>query len=175
MAYVPEGRINPPEGHMQFPGTMSVREDTSISLLEDAVASLKQHGFRKIYFIGDHGGTQMLQAQVAQNLSSRWDSHGVDVIHISDYYSGNGQEQWLESVGVKTRNLGAHAGIMDTSELLAIDANGVRTNLLAAHTEDDFRETGASGSSTEASATYGRRLLSLKIEAAVKRIKSVSW
>src|SRR5262245_19973892 len=28
IAYVPEGRINPPEGHMNFAGTISVSENT---------------------------------------------------------------------------------------------------------------------------------------------------
>src|SRR5688500_13965207 len=27
IAYVPEGRISPPEGHMMFPGTVSLREE----------------------------------------------------------------------------------------------------------------------------------------------------
>lgn len=52
LAYVPEGNISPPEGHMRFPGTISLREETFEAVLEDAARSFKQHGFRLICFVG---------------------------------------------------------------------------------------------------------------------------
>src|SRR6266542_2672721 len=33
MAYVPEGRVSPPAGHMRFPGTISVPEDAFAAVL----------------------------------------------------------------------------------------------------------------------------------------------
>ncbi len=170
--FSPSGRIDPPEGHMQFPGTISLSEDTFTRLLEDVAASLKQHGFRTICFIGDHGGSQVVQRHVANRLTSKWQSSGVRVMHVSDYYENNGQEQWAERIGTKTPNPGAHAGIIDTSELLAIDAVSVRSSQLGKRTDNDFKMTGATGDSTAASAEHGRRFLSLKIEAAVRQIDS---
>lgn len=174
IAYVPEGRIEPPEGHMQFPGTMSVSPQTFAAVLEDAARSLKQHGFKLICFIGDHGGNQDAQRLVAEKLNDEWG--GVArVLHVSHYYGPeNGQDKWVQTIGVKVPNPGAHAGFEDTSELMAIDAPGVYNDKLGVRTEHDYRTTGAMGDSTKASANYGRRLLSLKIEAAVEQIQNAA-
>src|SRR5262249_10873017 len=55
IAYVPEGGIDPPTGHMRFPGTISIPDPIFRGVLEYAARSLKQHGFRDIVFIGDNG------------------------------------------------------------------------------------------------------------------------
>lgn len=168
---VPEGRIEPPEGHMQFPGTLSVSEKTFRLLLEDTARSLKQHGFKKICFIGDHGGSQAMQQNVADDLSDEWEDEGVRVINVSDYYANNGQEAWTKTLGLDIADPGAHAGIMDTSEVMALDKNGVRASLRGAHSEADYKTTGALGDSTHASAEYGKQYLALKVNAAVKQIR----
>src|SRR6187399_343756 len=54
--FVPEGNIEPPSSHMVSPGTISMREQTFRSMLVDIAASLKQHGFKQIFYIGDSGG-----------------------------------------------------------------------------------------------------------------------
>src|SRR5229473_6680384 len=46
LPYVPEGRVNPPTGHMRFPGTITVPEDAFQKVIEYAARSFKQHGFR---------------------------------------------------------------------------------------------------------------------------------
>ena len=56
--FVPEGSIAPPTGHMQYPGTISLREETFEALLADVCSSLKQHGFTDIVLIGDHDEAQ---------------------------------------------------------------------------------------------------------------------
>lgn len=173
VAYVPEGRIDPPEGHMQFPGTISISDAAFQALLEDVARSLKQHGFKLICFIGDHGGTQEGQKRVAEKLNAEWRADGIRVLHVSDYYAKNGQEKWLSTAGVKVKKPDAHAGFSDTSELMAIDGQAVREDLRGVRTESDYNKTGAMGDSTKASVNYGRRLLSLKIEAAMDQIQDV--
>jgi len=42
--------------HMAFPGTVTLRPSTLISLVSDVITSLQQHGFRHFYFINGHGG-----------------------------------------------------------------------------------------------------------------------
>jgi creatinine amidohydrolase len=42
--------------HMGFPGTVTLRPTTLISLVHDVVASLHRHGFRGFYFVNGHGG-----------------------------------------------------------------------------------------------------------------------
>ena len=58
IAYVPEGALSPPSGHMRFPGTISVPEAAFETILESAARSFKLHGFKDIVFLGDHGGYQ---------------------------------------------------------------------------------------------------------------------
>ena len=172
--FAPEGRINPPEGHMQFPGTLSLSRETFAAVLEDLARSLKAHGFTRICFIGDHGGAQSVQQAVANRLNTEWGDRGVRVIQVSDYYYHNGQKQWAQSMGMKIKNPTVHAGHTETSELMAIDPKGVREGQLGKRTEWDYRATGAMGDSSEATAALGHKYLSLKIEAAVRQIEDAS-
>ena len=77
MAYVPEGDVDPPSGHMRFPGTITTPPGVFEQVLEFAVRSLKQHGFLDIALLGDSGGNQASQAAVAERLNSEWAGHGV--------------------------------------------------------------------------------------------------
>jgi creatinine amidohydrolase len=172
MAYVPEGRIDPPEGHMQFPGTLSLSNETYSLVLQDAAASLKQNGFKLICFIGDSGGNQSAQKEVAARLSEMWAGSGVRVLQVSDYYDNNGQDKWVQSIGLDVQAAGAHAGLEDTSELMKINPAGIRNNLRGAYTERDYKTNGAMGDATKANATYGQQLLDQKINAAVNQISS---
>ena len=45
IAYVPEGSISPPSGHMRFPGTISVPVGAFETILEYAARSFKLHGY----------------------------------------------------------------------------------------------------------------------------------
>ena len=48
MAYVPEGDVDPPTGHMRFPGTITTPPEVFEQVLEFAARSFKQHGFLDI-------------------------------------------------------------------------------------------------------------------------------
>jgi creatinine amidohydrolase/Fe(II)-dependent formamide hydrolase-like protein len=174
MAYVPEGRINPPEGHMNFPGTLSLSNETFSLVLQDAAESLKQNGFTLICFVGDSGGNQQAQKEVAKRLSEMWAGSDARVLNVSDYYDNNGQDKWIQSIGLNVQTPGAHAGLEDTSELMKIKSIGVRANMRGTYTERDYRTTGAMGDATKASAEYGQQLLDQKINAAVNQISKSS-
>src|SRR5215213_9943127 len=68
IAYVPEGAIDPPAGHMRFAGTISIPEGAFEATLEGAARSFRQAGFRDIVLIGDHGGYQKSLVKVAAKL-----------------------------------------------------------------------------------------------------------
>jgi len=173
IAYVPEGRIDPPAGHMRFAGTISVSEPVFEALLEATARSLRAHGFRTIFFLGDSGGNQRAQAKVAKRLSSRWRGEGIRVIHVGAYYAANGQTAWLRAAGETPRTIGRHAGIRDTSELLAVHPNGVRLDLLRPGAMRHVRRPGHDGEPARASATRGRTLLTLKIESALRQMRPI--
>ncbi|HRI19235.1 MAG TPA: creatininase family protein, partial [Burkholderiaceae bacterium] len=91
LAYVPEGRIAPPEAHMRFAGTISIPPEAFRATLEAAGRSFKQHGFKDIVFIGDHGGYQADLEAVARNLNRVWAGSGVRAHHLGAYYRASQQ------------------------------------------------------------------------------------
>jgi len=171
IAYVPEGSIAPPSGHMRFPGTITLPEEFFRKVLEFAARSLQAHGFLDIVFIGDSGGNQSGQKAVADALNREWSSTPVRVHHIEAYYNANGTDEWLRQQGESADAIGSHASIPDTSQLLALYPEGVRRDKLAAGRADDG--SGVSGDPTRATAAYGKKGLELKIATGVREIRGL--
>lgn len=175
MAYVPEGDIDTREGHMAYPGTLSIRSTTFQSLLSDTAGSLKAHGFKRIIFVGDSGGNQTDQADVASYLSATWQSEGVEVIALSDYYQQNHQADYLAFLGFTAEAIGHHAGIRDTSELLYVDPHGVRKDQLADRSrQKDLQPSGSDGNTLLASPELGKSLSRLKVDAALNALSTTN-
>jgi len=172
VTYVPEGAISPPDGHMKFAGTLSIAEATFEAVLEATAESLKQHGFKVIALVGDSGGNQASQQRVAERLTHLWRDAGVRVLQVNDYYQHNGQLAYLAEQGFSAAQIGGHAGIRDTSELMFVQPAGVRGRFKEDHSGADFASVGADGDAGKASPILGQILLDLKIDAAVKQIQS---
>jgi creatinine amidohydrolase/Fe(II)-dependent formamide hydrolase-like protein len=85
--FVPEGNIDPPDGHMRYPGTMSLGQETFEALLTDICRSLRQHGFKDIFLIADSGGNLEGIASVASALNERWAGEDTRVHDIVEYYA----------------------------------------------------------------------------------------
>jgi creatinine amidohydrolase/Fe(II)-dependent formamide hydrolase-like protein len=175
VSYVPEGDYAPPTGHMRYPGTIGVTEAVFAGMLEGIARSLKAGGFKTICFIADHGGSMKPQAEVAARLSREWATDGVKVISVDDYYAAAGdlQNKLLEAQGETPATIGQHAGITDTSELMAVHPAGVD---LARFADLPLRleSTGVDGDPRRASAERGQALLDLKVQAAVRQIRAAS-
>ena len=175
ISYVPQGGYAPPEGNMRFPGTIGVPDEVYAGMLEGIAKSLKAAGFKTICLIADHGGSARPQAEVAQRLSREWAADGVKVISVDDYYGAAGEEQnkLLIAQGETRKTIGQHAGITDTSELMAIHPAGVDLSRLA-QIPLTREPTGVDGEPRRASAERGRALIALKVAAAVRQIKAAS-
>lgn len=172
--YVPEGNIDPPTGHMYFAGTISVGPKVFADILRATVQSLARHGFTRFYFVGDSQGNQMPQADVAKSLNAAFSEPGQGVFHIDEYYSKNGQTEWLLSQGFSRSAIGTHAGIRDTSEVLAIRPDAIRKGMLRPRLGFNLSVTGVDGDPTQATAEIGQKMLSLKVEAAVRQIRRLA-
>lgn len=169
ITYVPEGGPGAaPTGHMRFSGTLTVPEAIFEAILTAAVDSYRTHGFTTIYFIGDSGGNQEGQARVAAAMTASGD--GFSVYQIGDYYAANGQISWLEQQGFSREQIGTHAGIRDTSELMAVNPDGVRRTPVP-RPADAPRDRNGDHSATNPD--IGRKMLELKIEAAVRQIRAL--
>jgi creatinine amidohydrolase/Fe(II)-dependent formamide hydrolase-like protein len=171
VTYVPEGNIEPPSGHMRYPGAITLPNEYYMKLLEYAARSFKVNGFKDIVFIGDSGGNQDGMKQVSEMLNKEWAGTGVRIHFVPEYYSGTGFSEWLMTQGEKKEDIGSHAGITDTSQLLAVDPRHIRKDKLA--DRGGFEGSGVSGNPTKASVAYGKKGLELKIETTVKRVKEM--
>jgi sterol desaturase/sphingolipid hydroxylase (fatty acid hydroxylase superfamily)/creatinine amidohydrolase/Fe(II)-dependent formamide hydrolase-like protein len=128
IAYVPEGDITPKKtDNMVWTGTIGVPPQVLEDTLYWAATSLKQHGFRYIFFLGDHGYNQVPQQHVAEKLMAEWKGKGITVASLNDYYGpANGQVEWLKQQGFAEKEIGVHAAMRDTSEMMALKPDGVR-------------------------------------------------
>jgi creatinine amidohydrolase/Fe(II)-dependent formamide hydrolase-like protein len=126
---VPEGRIEPPSGHMLSPGTISLREDTFQALLTDIAQSLKQHGFKNIIFIGDSGGNQKGQAVVAEALTKQWAGTAFAATIPGYYTAPPGSPNVLRQLGVTKDGMpddGLHDSPGITLNMMLTDPKSVR-------------------------------------------------
>ena len=157
IVYVPEGQLNPATGHMRFPGTVTVPSETFQKVLEYAARSFKLHGARDIVFLADHGGTQADLKAVAARLNREWAATPVRAHTIEEYYRAAVVEfpRLLSERGYRKEELGLHAGLTDTSLMLAVDPRMVRPGRLR---PDSWAPgaSGVSGDPTRASAELGR-------------------
>jgi creatinine amidohydrolase/Fe(II)-dependent formamide hydrolase-like protein len=156
VAYVPEGTVSPPSGHMRYAGTVSVPERAFEATLEGIAASFRQHGFRDIVFLGDHGGYQASLARVAARLDKAWAASPARVHAIPEYYraSSTGFDRTLAARGYAAADIGAHAGLADTSLALASAPSVVRADALHA-AANPAAAPGVAGNPARASAELG--------------------
>jgi creatinine amidohydrolase/Fe(II)-dependent formamide hydrolase-like protein len=170
LAYVPEGAISPPSGHMLFPGTISIPDAVFKNTLEAAGRSLRQAGFSHIVLVGDHGGYQSTLKQAAADLNKEWAGSGVRAHYIKDYYGAVdvAYVRALRAKGLSDVQIGSHAGSADTSLTLAIDPSLVRSDHLRG---DHGAADGTSGDPGPSSAALGQLGVDLVVSQTVAAIR----
>jgi creatinine amidohydrolase len=172
VAYVPEGSIDPPSGHMRFPGTISIPEPAFEQMLEGAARSFRHAGFRDIVLIGDHGGYQAGLRRVADRLNREWTGSPERAHAIEDYYRASEDEfrEALAKQGYGAAEAGRHAGLADTSLTLAIDPRLVRMNEIRAAGKVANTD-GIDGDPTRSSAELGRPAIEAVVAKTVAAIR----
>ena len=127
ISYVPEGSVKPPSGHMRFAGTISIPESAFEGVLEGAARSFRQHGFRDVVFLGDHGGYQIAEQRVADRLNREWGSDKRCRVHalLAYYEAAEGPQgafaNALRQKGYTDAEIGRHAGLADAALSMAVD------------------------------------------------------
>jgi creatinine amidohydrolase len=172
VSYVPEGAVNPPQAHMKFPGTISIPDAAFEALLEGAARSFRQHGFRDIVFLGDHGGYQKDEERVATRLNREWQQAPVRVHALADYYrvTETAYPALLKQRGYAQAEIGTHAGLADTSLAMAVDKSLVRSSVLASSARPADSE-GVHGDPRRASAELGQLGVREIVEISVAEIQ----
>ncbi len=171
MTYVPEGDIDPPSGHMKFAGTISLPNEYFVKVLEYTARSLAAHGFTDILFISDSGSNMRGIAEATAALNEEWQGTPARVHDVSDYYANNGFRDWLESEGETPESIGTHAGITDTSQVLYVAPQHIRTDKLAPG--GGFENSGVRGDPTRASRSRGQKGIEMKVAAAVRQAREL--
>lgn len=172
VAYVPEGSIHPPEAHMKYAGTISIPDSVFEGLLESTARSFKQHGFRDVVFLGDHGGYQSDLVRVAERLDREWAKDPSCRAHAPPEYYRITQTAYVEALkahGIANAELGSHAGLADTSLALAVDPALVREKALAGPLPP-----GVTGDPRRSSAELGELGTKLVVDATVAAIRKAT-
>ena len=127
--FVPEGAIDPvPTGHMQYPGTISVEQETFEALLRDICRSYAAHGFIHIVLLGDSGGNQEGMQNVANALNKVWADDEPRVHYLREFYSEDSWSyEFLKSRGLTQIDRSAPEG--EPSDRPAAVRNGIHDDI----------------------------------------------
>ena len=165
--FVPECNIERPTGHMRYPGTISLRQETFEAMLDDIGSSLKAHGFKHIIYIGDSGGNQSGMKAVAERQNQRW---GRPVAHfIPEFYDYPGVRAFMErELGIMQGNDGIHDDYQITALMMTVDPTVVRYDQRVKAGKATIN--GVSIAPKEQTIEVGKKLMQFRVDVTVKAI-----
>jgi creatinine amidohydrolase len=126
----PTIRVGCSEHHMTFPGTISLRRSTLEAICMDYCVSLARHGFRRICLVPSHGGNFGPLSDMLDDLR-RAVGPECEVLAYTDLIGF--MEAWAGAVreaSGPTENVGGHADVAETSEMMVIRPDLVRVDRL---------------------------------------------
>ena len=104
--------------HMRFAGTISLRQETLIAVLEDYLSSLEQHGFQRVVVLPSHGGNFAPLVDALPQL--RQHHPALRIVAYTDLIGlVESAAEVAASFDVTPDEAGAHAGEWETSLVLA--------------------------------------------------------
>jgi creatinine amidohydrolase/Fe(II)-dependent formamide hydrolase-like protein len=171
-----------------LPGTIGITPEILAAILERISEQAITTGFKNVILMGDHGGGQpTVYADVAKKLDDKYASQGVHVYYCDEVYSKRQADfdKWLADQGYPRSS---HAGIPDTSEMLYLGGDTwVRKELIKTAVGDPAPEpgkprdpnvprvnNGISGDARRSTAELGKKVFDMKIDYAVRQIKSLT-
>jgi creatinine amidohydrolase len=179
--------FSPNNASGELPGTIGLTPDLFAAINEQVADQLIKTGFKNIVLMGDHGGGQQQLGEVAKKLSAKYAAQGVKVVFCNDVYStaNDDFDKWLVAQGYPSSS---HAGIPDTSEMLFLggDKGWVRKELVKDALGDPVLpqgqrpdpskprvNNGISGDGRRSTPELGKKLFDMKVDYAIKQIKSL--
>lgn len=167
---VPEGNIDSPSGHMRYPGTISLREETFEAVLDDVGSSLEAHGFEHIVYIGDSGGNQSGMRAVAERLNERWTDASAH--YIPEFYDNDGVIAYMENeLGiVESADDGLHDYYWITAMQMVTDPSTVRYDQRVAAGLATIN--GVSIAPKEETIEVGKKLLQFRVDRTAQAIRA---
>src|SRR6201984_238223 len=173
-----------------LPGTIGITNELLAAMLERITEESILNGFRNVILMGDHGGGQPLVYQeVARKLDGNL-SGGTRVFYCDQVYrpANDAFDRYLTQHGYP---LGLHGYLFDTSEMMYLDKDNtwVRRDLISSavgdpvvgHTAGDGKaqfgphspQNGILGDARRSTAELGKRAFDIKVDYAVRQIRSL--
>ena len=165
--FAPTGDTLTRTGHMRFAGSVNVNESLFAAVIGEIALSAISSGFKLILLMGDHGGGQGALASLAKRLDEQTRQSGIRVFHLSAIYDSTETPPTDMPQGLAFDQL-AHAGVLDTASLMAIDAG--RRWVRAAQMSAAAAANGADENPSAASAEMGQQLLARRVSAALLQV-----
>jgi len=112
------------EHHMQFSGSLTLRQPTMSALLFDILESLGRSGVRKALVLNSHGGNMVPLNEALTRIGQQFDGTWA----LLTYWNLISKEIW----DIRKSEFGgiSHAGEMETSLMLHLDGQRVREGQL---------------------------------------------
>ncbi|HCC33924.1 MAG TPA: creatininase [Clostridiales bacterium] len=160
------------EHHMAFPGSLTLDAKLFSDLVQAYCLSLARHGFTELVVFSSHGGNFGALADLAPGLARtlgekvRTRVVGLDHSTLADRFMAP-----LTPFDIEPGAAGSHAGLSETSQVLAVRPELVRADRLAAGYTGEvgpdliprglkaYTENGVLGDARRARAEYGEALL----------------
>jgi len=163
-------------GLARYPGTIDVPADIYSSYTAAIVRAMASAGFKHVFLLGDHGGSQKPLEDLAPQLDKSLSPKGTRVYFVGDGYA----KATSEIVALeKARGLAAdgHGGLWDTAETWAANPLGVRPSLFVAagpvSHPGGIDANGIQGDSRPATPELGREFAEIRIREAAAEIRTL--
>ncbi len=106
--------------HIDFPGTITLRMQTFVKVLEECCVSLKAHGFKNIVLFVSHGGnSDALKAftpSIAQKIGPE-----IQLLFVYSLEKNiSAMQEFLAQKGITPAKAGVHSGFSETSLMLML-------------------------------------------------------
>jgi len=127
------GELGENPGHMRFPGTISITDETYRRLLDDIASSaIMSSHFKNVVILGDNGGGQDVMKNAAEGLNTKWEPKGVGVYFFPVYAEAKLEcAKTISQLALPPelpRGSGPGGGCIipldDAAEVLALDPDG---------------------------------------------------
>ena len=134
--FLPTQTVGLSPEHTAFPGTLTLKAGTTIRLWTDIAESVAASGVKKLVLLNSHGGQVGVMDIVARDLRARLGMLVYSVNWFGLPLIGPKGEDVNALFTAHEHRFGIHAGEIETSMMLALDAKSVRMELA-----DNFAST----------------------------------
>lgn len=118
------------EHHLPFPGSLTVPEELLMGIIQAYCRCLIHHGFRNLVLLSSHGGNFDALNKVPAELKGEV-ANRASIVAVADLWALiQAQYDAVAPMGVEENQVGTHAGLAETSEMMVVRPDLVREDRL---------------------------------------------